>query len=194
MKLVKIPSEIRQGDTIKFRDSATQDSLGNTIDSSSWTLKYAIRTNNAGSGVEDTASQYGTDWETTISSGTTAIMTDGIWFWQATATKGTETITLGSGQTKVLPNLHFTGTAAAYDGRSQAERDLADVEAAIRAIAQGGASKEYRIGGRQLKRYDMGELLVLKAQLKAEIVREKKQETIRNGLGNPHNLFIRFGK
>ena len=45
-----------------------------------------------------------------------------------------------------------------------------------------------------LKRYDLSELLVLKSQLKAEIVREKKADTIRNGLGNPHNLFIRFGK
>lgn len=193
MSSVKIPSEIRQGDTIKFRDVATQDNLGNTIDST-WTLEYSIRTDASGNGVTTTAAAYGDGWETTLSSGTTGSMLPGTWYWQATAYKGTDVITLGSGQTKVLVNLHFSGTANAYDGRSQAEKDLADVEAAIRAIAQGGASKEYRIGGRQLKRYDMGELLVLKSQLKAEIVREKKQDTIRNGLGNPHNLFIRFGK
>ena len=191
---MKIPSEIRQGDTVKFRDDSTQDDLGNQIDSSGWTLSYSLRTNTASMGVQPTSTAYGTGWETTISSGTTGLMQPGRWYWQARATKGAEVITLGSGETEVLANLHYSGTPSAYDGRSQAEKDLADVEAAIRGIAQGGASKEYRIGTRMLKRYDLSELLVLKSQLKAEIVREKKADTIRNGLGNPHNLFIRFGK
>jgi hypothetical protein len=30
------------------------------------------------------------------------------------------------------------------------------------------------------------------SQLKAEVVRERKANMIANGLGNPHNLFVRF--
>ena len=189
---MNIPSEIRQGATVKWRDDATQDSLDNEITSATYTLTFSFRTNVDSQGLSIQSTSYGTGWQTVIPSGTTALMEPGEWYWQAAASDGSETHFLGAGRLTVQKSLDFSGTAEAFDGRSQAEKDLDDVEAAIRAVAKGGASKEYRIGQRQLKRYDMAELLMLKQQLKAEVVREKKAEMIDNGLGNPHKMFIRF--
>ena len=86
-----------------------------------------------------------------------------------------------------------SGTPVAFDGRSQAQKDLEAVQAAIRTIISGGAVAEYRIGTRSLKKYELSELLTLESRLKAEVVREKKAEMIANGLGNPSSLFVRFG-
>jgi hypothetical protein len=53
-------------------------------------------------------------------------------------------------------------------------------------------AKEYTIGNRNLKKYDMADLLQLEGKLKAEVKREQMADLIANGLGNPHNLFVRF--
>ena len=57
----------------------------------------------------------------------------------------------------------------------------------------GGATQEYRIGNRSLKRYDLTELLALESRLKAVVARENKAKLIASGLGDPNNLYVRFG-
>ena len=66
------------------------------------------------------------------------------------------------------------------------------IEAAIRTLISGGAIKEYKIGNRNAKKYELAELLTLKSQYKVELVREKQAETMANGLGNPRATFVRF--
>jgi hypothetical protein len=78
------------------------------------------------------------------------------------------------------------------DGRTQAEKDLDAVQAAIRTLIAGGAVQQYSIGNRQLSRYQLSQLIELESKLKAELKREQKAELMANGLGNPHNLFVRF--
>ena len=72
-----------------------------------------------------------------------------------------------SGQFEVLPSLVYSGTAAAFDGRSQIKKDLETVQTAIRTVASGGGVKEYKIGSRSAKKYDLAELFQLEAKLKA---------------------------
>jgi len=189
---VNIPSEIRAGDTIQWRDVPGADNLGNAISSSDYTLTYYLRTNTATEGATVVGSAYGTGWEFTIAAGTSTGFDAGQWFWQAVATKTGSTVTMGSGQLTVLRSLSYSGTPGAVDGRSQAEQDLAAVQAAIRAIVAGGVAKGYTIGNRNLKKYDMADLLQLESKLKAEVKREQMADLIANGLGNPHNLFVRF--
>jgi hypothetical protein len=38
----------------------------------------------------------------------------------------------------------------------------------------------------------MADLLMLEGKLKAEVKREQAAQLQANGLGNPHNLFVRF--
>ena len=191
---MKIPSTIRAGDTVKWRDVASVDVFGNPISSTAgWVLTYYLRfdKNNEGATIVGTA--YSGGWEFVIPQATSSGFDAGHWYWQAEATKSGEHITLGAGQLEVVPGLSYTGNPAAFDGRSQAHKDLDAVDAAIRAIITGGVVQEYRIGIRSLKKYDLAELQVLRSRLIAEVKREQAADSIANGLGNPHSVFVRFG-
>ena len=189
---MNIPSEIRAGDTIQWRDVAGVDNLGNEVSSSDYTLTYYLRFNAASEGATVVGTAYGTGWQFSIAAATSVNFDAGIWYWQAVATKTGSTITLGSGQSTVLAALSYSGTPAALDGRTQAQKDLDAVQAAIRTIVAGGVAKEYTIGNRSLKKYDLTDLLALETKLKADVNREQKAQLIANGLGNPFNLFVRF--
>ena len=189
---MNIPAQIRAGDTVKWRDDAAADTLGNAVTSGTWTLTYYLRTNTASEGATVVGTAYGQGWELTIAAATSAGFDAGQWFWQAIATAGSDKLTLGSGQLEVLAALNYTGTPGAFDGRSQAEKDLAAVQSAIRAIIAGGAVAEYTIGSRRLKKMEMADLITLESKLKSEVKREQAAALQAQGLGNPHNLFVRF--
>jgi hypothetical protein len=189
---VNIPAQIRAGDTVKWRDIEAADNLGNAISSASWTLTYYLRTNTASEGATVVGVAYGTGWEFTIAAATSAVFDAGDWYWQAIATSGSDKVTLGAGQLTVLAALEYTGTPGAFDGRSQAQQDLDAVQAAIRALVAGGAVQQYTIGNRSLTKMRLEDLMQLESKLKAEVKREQMAELVANGLGNPHNLFVRF--
>jgi hypothetical protein len=189
---VNIPSEIRAGDTIQWRDVEGVDNLGNAVSSSDYTLTYYLRFNAASEGATVVGTAYGTGWQFSIAAATSVNFDAGTWYWQAVATKTGSTITLGSGQSTVLAALSYSGTPAALDGRSQAQKDLDAVQAAIRTIVAGGVVRQYTIGNRSLSKYDLTDLLALETKLKADVNREQKAQLIANGLGNPFNLFVRF--
>lgn len=184
---------------MKWRDEPARDNLGNAIDGSNHSLTYYLRTNTNHqgaivAGVTVVGTPSGTGWEFTIAAGTTDGFVAGQWYWQAvaTATVGGAVTTIGAGQLTVLPGLDYTGQPSAFDGRSQAQKDLDAVQAAIRAIVSGGVVQEYKIGARSLKKYEMADLIQLEAKLKAEVKREQAATMVANGLGSPHNLFVRF--
>lgn len=189
---MNIPAQIRAGDTVKWRDDAAADALGVAITSADWTLTYYLRTNTNHEGATVVGAAYGSGWELTIAAATSVSFDAGQWFWQAIASKAAEKVTLGAGQLTVLAALDYTGQPSAFDGRSQAEKDLAAVQAAMRAIISGGAVAEYSIGARRLKKMEMADLIQLESKLKAEVKREQAAALQAQGLGNPHNLFVRF--
>lgn len=196
---MNIPAQIRAGDTVTWRDEAARDNLGGAIDGSNHGLTYYLRTNTnhqgaivAGVTVAGTPS--GSGWTFTIAKTTTDGFAAGQWYWQAVATAnaGGAVTTIGAGQLTVLPGLDYTGQPSAFDGRSQAQKDLDAVQAAIRSMISGGAVAEYTIGNRRLKKMEMADLVMLEGKLKAEVKREQAAQLQANGLGNPHNLFVRF--
>lgn len=196
---MNIPAQIRAGDTVTWRDEATRDNLGQPIDGSTHGVTYYLRTNHnhqgatvAGVTVPGTPS--GTGWTFTIAKTTTDGFVADTWFWQAVATAnvGGAVTTIGAGQLTVLAGLDYTGQPSAFDGRSQAQKDLDAVQAAIRAMISGGAVAEYTIGNRRLKKMELTDLLTLEGALKASVKREQAAQLMANGLGNPHNLYVRF--
>jgi hypothetical protein len=193
---VKIPSKIRAGDTVVWVDSPSVNAFGAPIDGSTHSLTYYLRTNAASEGATVVGTPTNSGWSFSISSGTSAGFDAGTWYFQAVATanSGGAKTTLGSGSITVEPSLSYAGTPGAFDGRSQTQKDLEAVQSAIRSLMSGGAVQEYRIGTRSLKRYELADLLALETKLKAEVARENKAALIANGLGNPHNLFVRFGR
>ena len=87
---------------------------------------------------------------------------------------------------------NVTQTFIAGDWYYQAVADKSGAEKQTIISGSFKVLEEYKIGTRNAKKYELSELLVLKSQLKVELVREKQAETIANGLGNPRATFVRF--
>ena len=188
------PKTIRAGDYIQWRIPASQDVYGNAISSPDWSVTYYLRTRIGPQAATVSSTAYIDGFQFTIASNVSETFSKGDWFYQAVADKSSaEKQTIATGQFEVLESLVYTGsTPPAYDGRSQVEKDLETIETAIRTLISGGAIKEYKIGNRNAKKYELAELLTLKSQYKVELVREKQAETMANGLGNPRATFVRF--
>lgn len=175
-------------------DASTTDTLGNELSSATWLLTYYLRFNAASEGATVVGSARNDGgWDFTVSAATSAGFDAGTWYWQALATSGSDKLTLGAGTLTVKASLSYTGTASAFDGRTQTEKDLDAVQAAIRSIISGGAVQQYSIGSRSVSKMRLEDLLMLESKLKAEVNRERAAEKVAAGLGNPGTMFVRFG-
>jgi hypothetical protein len=190
-----IPPSITSGVDAVWFDAETVDVFGDAVTSSTHSLVYYFRLNTNSQGLTATAVAYNSGWKTTLTAAATgAADPSPNWFFQAVLTKtGDSTVQEYSrGQIEIRPSLAYSGTPGAFDGRTQAQQDLDAVKAAIRSIVSGGAVSEYKIGSRNLKRYDLSELLELESRLKSIVAKENKAKLIASGLGDPHNLYVRF--
>ena len=189
-----VPATIRAGTTVQWVEPPTVDLDGNAATSASWTLISYLRTNTASEGAAVTgAARADGGWDMAITATTSSAFDAGTWYWETRATSGATVLTVDSGTTQVLPGLNYTGTPGAFNGQSQAEQDLAAVQAAIRSIVSKGA-KSYTIGSRKFDAADLGQLMEREAQLKAIVARERAAEKVAAGLGDPRSLFVRLGR
>jgi len=181
------PAEFYQGDAIHWIERRiAPDATAVTV----W-----LRAAAAGAGVEAQATDTADGWQVALTAQTTAAMAAGDWELQVVSTVDGAPITTGRGSFTVRRSLAFSGTPGAFDDRSPAQRDLAAVEEAIRALTTG--AQEYQIGalgagGRKVRRADLAELIKWRDRLKAEVTREKRAEMIAQGLGDPRRLYVRF--
>ena len=187
-----IPDQVRSGDTITWIQAAGLDSAGDVVDSTAWAAVSYLRYNKAAEAVTTTGvARSDGGWDFTISATTSATMDAGRWAWQTVATLGAVVVTLGAGSFDVLASLSYTGSAAPFDGRSEAELELAEVRAAIRALVSKGA-QQYSIGSRSYTALDLGRLTARESQLRAIVAREKAAARVAAGLGDPRDVFVRF--
>ena len=192
-----IPSSITAGVDVVWIDAATTDIFGNDVTNVTHNLTYYFRLNTAGEGASASGVAYENGWRVTLPAATSANMdASPNWYFQAllTAISGGAVTEYSRGQIEVQASLVYAGSPAAFDGRTQSQKDLDAVQAAIRSLMTGGATQEYRIGNRSLKRYDLTELLALESRLKAVVARENKAKLIASGLGDPNNLYVRFNQ
>ena len=180
------PSQIFQGDQSSWVEPAHDDATAVVA----W-----MRAAAAGAGVEAPATLTDDGWKITLSTATTAAMASGDWTVQVVATVDGAPHTTRRGSLTVRKSLAFSGSPGAFDDRSQAEKDLAAVEEAIRQLV--GGAVEYTIGslgngGRKVRRVELPALIAWRDRLKAEVAREKRAEMIAQGLGDPRRLYVRF--
>lgn len=188
-----LPAVIHAGNTVQWVEPAALDLDGNAATSATWTLTTFVRFNTANEGatIVGTARADG-GWDNSLSASTTSGFDAGVWRWESRISSGAVVITIGTGTFETRRSLSYTGAPGAFDGRSQAEQDLEAVQAAIRAIVSRGA-RSYSIGTRTFTAQDLSDLMRREAQLKAIVNRERAAEKIAAGLGDPRNLFVRFG-
>jgi hypothetical protein len=187
--MAKIPPTLFAGDSISWVEPPTDDR-----GSDQWSSVLWLRFNQANEALTVSGSPVAEGWRFTISAQTSGAMDFGTWYWQRRIARELESVTVGTGTVSVERSLAYTGSAAAFDGRSQARQDLEAVQAAIRAIVRGGAVSEYTIGTRRLKKMTLAELVMLEDRLKRDVSKEDRAQKIANGLGDPRKLSIRFWK
>ena len=184
---MNVPAIIYSGDTVRWTESATPDYSSTTGWSASFALRHA--TGNDALTVSGIADGSG-GWTFTLSATQTAALhVNGHW-WQITVSKDGERFTLGTGTLETKANIPAAGNT--YDGRTQAQIDLEAVRAAMRAIVTGGATQEYSIGNRSLKKMPMADLIALESKLKADVAREARADRLAKGMNSGRSVFVRF--
>jgi hypothetical protein len=183
---VSIPEQHRAGDTLAWVEAAA----GAVSSTDGWALNVYLR--NAAAGITAVGADRGDGgWDLELTATTTGTMAAGEWQWQAVATKAAASTTLDAGRMQILPSLAYTGTPGTFDGRSEAETELAEVRAAIRTLITKGA-QQYTIGSRSFTALNLGKLTERESQLRAIVAREKAAARVAAGLGDPRNVFVRF--
>lgn len=149
--VAQIPGRIRQGDSALWVDVPFCDVNGTQYDSGTYTLKYTINGAIAAALVL-TATQSGSNWQTiltpTQSAGLTSSAPYSTFWWTAQVFGTNVRITIAEGELKVEPDL---ASQANYDGRTIAEKALAQAEAALSVFqSSGGRIQHYTIGSRTM--------------------------------------------
>lgn len=192
---MNIPSKIWKGDSQAWNDGSVLLRRAGMADvtiasNASWVLTYYIAGPTAAISTVGTADGVG-GWNVTLSTAQTgAFSAPGTYAWQAVATKGSEAITLGSGNFETADRL--VGASAGFVAKSQTELDLEACQGAIRSRLAGGGIAEYIIGTRRLRYETLVDLRKLEVDLTLKFNREKRAEAKANGQGDPRLLHVRF--
>jgi hypothetical protein len=177
-----IPEVFTAGDTVAWIESA----VPSTADSAVAYLRANVPQGATLNGVLT-----GSGWEFVLASNVSGALPPlNSWKLQVNAVAGGITTTVNRASFSILPSLAYTGSPTALDLRSQNEKDLEAVEAAIRALVSG--AQEYRIGfgnqGRTVRRADLADLIAWRDRLAALVAAEKRAE---NGKAD-RNVYVRF--
>lgn len=187
---MNIFNKLQQGDSRNWVDPAItlSDKLYTATD---WTLKYYLRGPSAP--VQLTGVANGSGWAISIAAADSGNMQPGKWWWTACISNGTDRYTVGEGSFVVTPD--FTAATGTYDGRTVAEKALADAEAALANFKNSkGLIKQYSIGSRSMEFSDSSQILEVISYWKRQVRDEKAAASIANGQGNPNRLLVRFKK
>ncbi len=178
------PLEITKGSTVRWNKTISHYKADD-----GWVLTYAFRGDvvlNV-TGVPD-----GANHSITLSVTETSKLNAGSYWWQSYATKGSERFDVDSGTLQVLVDFAVL-LGGSYDGRTH-EKKVLD---ALKATLEGRSTtldQEVRVNGKQVKFYDMSEILVLYDRFRAYVASQENEERIKNGQGSSSNVFVRFSR
>lgn len=180
------PTTIRAGDGVQWRRSLPQH-----LATDGWVLKYRVLW--AVPPHRDiTAAADGTDHLVTLSAATTAAWQAGratLVGWAEKSATG-ERETLQQQSLEVLPDLT---AATTLDGRTTAQRRLADAEAALAAYLAGGQGHvaEYVINGRKIVFRQSRELQDIVDAARRDVARENARAAAAQGVASGR-IYTRF--
>jgi hypothetical protein len=130
-------------------------------------------------------------WRTSISTIGSAALVPGAYAWVAYLSKTAERVTIGTGRLVIVADL--TTVVTPLEARSQAERALADCEAALASFkSSNGKVASYTIGGRQTAFHSLPDLMRVRNFWQIRVNKERAALAIANGRSNPRRLLVRF--
>lgn len=187
---MNIPANLTAGDSASWSDVPYVDQNNQRYDSSGYSLVYELR--GPGQPITLTAVSDGQGWKTTLGLGDSGNLVAGLWFWASVLIASNIRMTIGRGEVNVQANFSAQ-TTAGYDGRTLAEKSLADAESALSDLtASGKKVKKYSIGSRQAEYFTAPDLIAAINYWRVKVTNEKAAKGISDGLGNPRNLLVRF--
>jgi hypothetical protein len=186
-----------QGDTPSWLQGPYTDPDGIVYDSSAYGLTTTIVGPSApvvltgvptqGVVTEGYWSEPGPGWETTISQAQSSALLVGLYFYTATLTASGFSLTIDNGELTVLQNL--ANAPAGYDGRTQAEKIVAQYEQAFTQWqATGGRVQAYTIGNREMRFQAEKDILDGLRYWRARVFTEKSL----NKNSVDRNILVRF--
>ena len=185
MAIVLPITEIVAGDrlNVPLQVPGYPASGGNTL-----TLRLVPRA--TGTPVDLTATASGDDYVVSASAVATVAYTAGEYSWRAFVTNGSDRYTVGSGQITVKANP--ATLAAGTDTRSEAERAVADLRAALKAWD--ATRRSYTIGDVSMTFNSPAEIIKLIGYWETVLERERGAADVAAGRLNRKKVFVRFAR
>lgn len=155
--MTSIPACIVAGDTAAWVEPAFSYQ-GMAISSPAYAMTIELR----GPGVPITLTGAADDggWQITLDAIESAKLVAGTYAWSKRVTASGVRLTVGMGQLQVQPD--FANIGSGHDGRTLAERALADAEAALAQFsASGGKVRRYSIASRSMEFESAADILKL---------------------------------
>lgn len=160
--LTAVPSSLRAGDTWVWTSSYADYPAGD-----GWVLVTSFR----GSSILNvTSTAEGNSWTSTAAASSTAALAAGRYSWFSRVTLDGVSHTVASGVLDVLPNL--AAEVAGYDGRTNAEKQLAAAETALTALL-GKQNASVSIGDQSFTLQDIEKLIRVRDMLRQQVANEK---------------------
>ena len=178
--------ELVAGDSLNFPKSTP-----GYPDSAGWVLTYILVPRTVGgSTISIAATAEGDDHRVALAATTTAAWAAGNYSWSARVEKSGEKYTVSRGQTVIRPDM--TSVAAGYDGRSVAEKALADAKAAFSAWTP--TTRRYRIADREHEFSSKAEIVGSIEFWQIELKREQRASALAKGMPDPSKSFVRINR
>lgn len=180
------PTEITPGETLEWSKA-----LADYSPVEGWALTYYFR-NASGTGFDAPATAGANSWEVSVLVPTTVGV--GRIDWEVWVKKGSDERLADKGTATVSASLKALAAGDVFDGRSQAEKDLDAVRAALVPATSAGV-QEYEIGGvgtnRRIRYFQKSELMALETNLAQRVNRERRVAARRNGAPYFKNIYSR---
>ena len=178
---MKIPTPITTGTSVSWTEPAAMVN-GQTLTSTTYSGVVYLRTNVASAGLAISGQPEASGgWDYELTTAQTTGLVAGVWYAEHVISLGAEVFSVGTAQLVVEQSLAFSGNAAAFDGRSQAEKALDAVQQQIDSMIAGGVQM-YMIGNRQMQKIPLSQLYKERNRLQRIVNNEKAAA---NGVTDP---------
>ncbi|MDR5170720.1 hypothetical protein IHQ56_02705 [Methylobacillus flagellatus] len=167
--MTSIPACIVAGDTAQWVETAFHHA-GAYISSADYALVIELR--GPGAPITLTGTAYEDSWAVTLDETESAKLVAGTYAWSKRVTASGVRLTVGMGQLQVQPD--FASIGAGHDGRTLAERALAEAEAALAQFnSSGGKVRRYSIASRSMEFEAAADILKIIAYWRQRVNAEK---------------------